>query len=107
MKETSRSTPKISSAPYVNKKRKRVELNAEGLPMTNEQKEARKHLKKLIPSLYESPKKIHERQMRLLALFKTPLFTEDVEEQRETGRLLQKALAEPYLTKKKRKKVKK
>ena len=51
-------------------------------------------LKELVPALYEPPKAKRERHKRVMALFKTPLFLEDVEEQRETGKALMKALAE-------------
>ena len=52
----------------------------------------RASLKKLVPSLYESAAKKRARNKRLIALFKTPLFTDDVEEQRASGKALMDAL---------------
>ena len=52
-----------------------------------------KSLRELIPALFESPEKKRARAQRLIALLKSPLFTEDVENDRETGKALFKALS--------------
>jgi len=51
-------------------------------------------IQELVPALYESSKRRRERHKRVVELFKTPLFSEDAKEQRETGKALMKALAE-------------
>ena len=64
--------------------------------MTKAQSEARKRLKKLCPTMFESPKKKRERGEALVALLRSPLFTESTEQDRRVGAELQRALAEAH-----------
>jgi hypothetical protein len=66
------------------------------MPQTKEQREARKWLKKSCPAMFESETKKQERHARLVAMFKSPLFTEFTEEDRIAGEELQRALAEAH-----------
>lgn len=59
-----------------------------------EKKSESRTKRKQVTDFNETPKERRKRHARLLALFKSPLFTEDVEEQRKSGKALQKALAE-------------
>lgn len=65
-------------------------------PRTNEQRVALKWLKKSCPSMFESAQKKEQRHARLVAMFKSPLFTEFAEEDRLAGEELQRALAEAH-----------
>jgi len=64
--------------------------------MKNKLKPKPKEERKLITHFNGTPEDRKARQARLIALLHSPLFNEDVEEQRETGEALQKALAEAH-----------
>jgi hypothetical protein len=53
-----------------------------------------KSLRELCPALYESPKQKRARHKRLVALFKSPLFTEDTEGNAEAYKELMKSISE-------------
>jgi len=57
-------------------------------------KVTRASVKKYMPELFESEAKKKARRERILAMFKTPLFTDDVAEQRKSGKALMRALAD-------------
>jgi hypothetical protein len=62
--------------------------------LTKSPKITRASVKKYCPALFESEAKRKARSKAIKEMFRSPLFTEDIEEQRETGALLMKALAD-------------